>query len=244
MTPSRGNRPARSCNGTFPCRSSPGRSRARRTYRVLPALLSSDCWLQTGAGKGNVMMIKPRMRQGVGHRRAARLALPRWLRVFPAVWRALTGWCAGSPVGYGLTESGTGGTEPRGLASGMEYRGRSRRWRCLLGGIGGVTASVVTRADARCQRRIPRTQPPLGATHPQAGVLLPGSRWSSLTPGPQPPRTGMTTGMNGDGLPRQDLTHPIVDNAPRTWDKAPRRSVRPMRYLLPYPWSELERWND
>jgi hypothetical protein len=190
------------------------------------------------------MMIKPRMRRGVGHRRAAHLALPRWLRVFPAGWRALMGWCAGSPVGYGLTGSVTGGPEPWGLGSGKEYRGQSRRWRCPVEGIGGVTASVVTRAGARCQRRVPRTQPPLGTTHPQAGVLLPRSGSSSLTPDSHPPRTGMTTGMNGDGLPRQDLTHPIVGNAPQTWGRGPRRSARRMLYVLPYPWSELERWGD
>jgi hypothetical protein len=65
-------------------------------------------------------MTKLRMRRGVGHRRAAALMPPRWLRVFPAVRWTLGGWPTGSPVGDSLTESVTGGPETR-----VRSRGRS-----------------------------------------------------------------------------------------------------------------------
>jgi hypothetical protein len=63
-------------------------------------------------------MTKLGVGQGSGYRRAAALMPPRWLRAVPPVWWALVGWCAGSPVGYGLTGSVTGGPEPLGSGSG------------------------------------------------------------------------------------------------------------------------------
>ena len=85
------------------------------------------------------------MGRGISYGRADPLMSPRWLRVFPAAWWTLVSWSARFPVGYGL--SGCGGRRPetRSSGSGEEYSGRSRRWRCPLGGIGGATASLSTR---------------------------------------------------------------------------------------------------
>ena len=63
-------------------------------------------------------MTKLRVGRGIGHRRAAALLPPRWLRVLPPLWWALGGWLTGSPAGYGLTGSVTGGPEPRGWVQG------------------------------------------------------------------------------------------------------------------------------
>lgn len=65
-------------------------------------------------------MVKLRVGRGIGHRGAAPLLPPRWLRVFAPVWWALGGWPTGSPVGYCLTRSVAGGPEPR-----VRVRGRS-----------------------------------------------------------------------------------------------------------------------
>jgi hypothetical protein len=73
-------------------------------------------------------MTKLEVGQGSGHRRATALIPPRWLRPFPPVWWALVGWCAGSPVGHGLTGSVTGGG-PEPLASGSD--------RSTAAGLGG-----------------------------------------------------------------------------------------------------------
>jgi hypothetical protein len=45
----------------------------------------------------------------------------------------------------------------------------------------------------------------------------------------------MTAGMNRDGFPRQHPIHLIGDDIRRTEHRGPRRSVRPLLYLLPYP---------
>ncbi len=110
-------------------------------------------------------MTKLRMRRGVGHRRAAALMPPRWLRVFPRLRWALGGWRTGFPVGYGLTGLVAGGPEPwvrvRGRSTAAGPGGGAALW-----GIGGATACLpARRADARCER----TQPPLRAGCPQTG---------------------------------------------------------------------------
>ncbi|HZA15320.1 MAG TPA: hypothetical protein VE645_00220, partial [Pseudonocardiaceae bacterium] len=85
-------------------------------------------------------MTKLRVSRGIDHHRAAPLMPPRWLRVVPPLWWALGGWLTGSPAGYGLTGSVAGGLNPGfGFGLGQAYSGRSRRWHCPLGDIGGAT---------------------------------------------------------------------------------------------------------
>ena len=97
---------------TFPGDSSPGRGRARRTYRAWPALflLVAGCGLAQRRGcLDDQAAGEPRHRRS----QSSSLMPPRWFRVFPPLWWALGGWLTGSPVGYGLTGSVAGGPEPR-----------------------------------------------------------------------------------------------------------------------------------
>lgn len=65
-------------------------------------------------------MTKLRVGRGIDHHRAAALMPPRWLRVFPRLWRALGGLPTGSLVRYGLTGSVAGGPKTR-----VQGRGRT-----------------------------------------------------------------------------------------------------------------------
>jgi hypothetical protein len=186
-------------------------------------------------------MTKPQMGPDIGHRRAAPLTPPRWLRLFPPVWSVLTRWFAGFPVGYDLTRSVANGPKPRGAVQGTST---------AAGPHGGAAPRGISVAPPPLLPPIAPT--PTASTEPhehgnaftpptrKRTVLLPRPRPSPLTPDSQPPRTGMITRANRHSVPRQYLTHPIVDNTPQTWNTQPRRSARPMP-LLPYPWSELER---
>jgi hypothetical protein len=141
--------------------------------------------------------------RGIGHRGARSLMSPRWFRVFPAAW-----W-----LGFRFG----GGVQRPILAVALPVEG-----------IGGATALplLACRAGDRvsaeaCQH----SQRPNGSAHPP-----PARRWCcchTLKPSPQHPihnrRTGRATGMNRNGFPRQYPTHPIVDNAPPTWDRDPSR---------------------
>lgn len=175
--------------------------------------------------------------RGVGHRGAVPLMPPRWLGVFPVVWWALGGWPTGSPVGYGLTGSVAGGPEPR-----VGVRGRS-----TAAGLGGGAALWGASVAP------PPLFPPVESTPAASAeshehnhlsapairervVLLPHAPIEPTDTGTQNRRTPeMTTGINGDGFPRQYLIHPIVGNTPQTWGRGPRRLARPILHLLSYP---------
>jgi hypothetical protein len=182
-------------------------------------------------------MVKLWVGRGVGHRGAAPLMPPRWLGVFPVVWRALGGWPTGSPVGYGLTGSVAGGPEPR-----VGVRGRS-----TAAGPGGGAA--LWGASVAPPPLFPRVEPTLAdsaESHEHSHlcapairervVLLPHAPIEPTDSGTQDRRTSeMATGISGDGFSRQYPIHPIAGNGPQTWDRVPRRLARAMLHLLSYP---------
>jgi hypothetical protein len=170
------------------------------------------------------------------------LVRPPLLRVFPSGWRALIERFAGSPVGYDLTGSVVGGFEPR-------VRGRS-----TAVGPGGGAAPWGYRWHHRLcgqpssRRPLPAQSlrehsDPSPAPTCKREVLLPRPRSSPLT---RPTTAAHRDDHEHEGrqFPAPLLTHLIAHSAPQTWGRRPRRAGRPMPYLLPYPWSELERWDD
>lgn len=220
-------------SGTFPGDSSPGRSRVRRTYRVLPALFLLGCSV-VAEGRGRLDG------QAVGgtrrwHRGATPLMPPRWLGVSPLVWWALGGWPTGSPVGYGLTGSVAGGPKPR-------VQGRST----AAGPGGGADPWGASAAPPPLFPPVEPTPAASPESHEHNRLSAPAirERVVLLPHAPIEPtdtRTQnrrileMTTGINGDGFPRQYSIHPIVSNTPQTWGRGPHRLARPMLHLLSYP---------
>jgi hypothetical protein len=174
--------------------------------------------------------------RGLGHRGAAPLLPSRWLQVFRPVWWALGGWPTGSPVGYGLTGSVAGGPEPR-----VRVLGRNT----AAGPGGGAAPRGASVAPPPLFPPVEPTPAASAGSREHSHLCAPATRKRVvlLPHAPIEPtdsrthnrRTGMTTGTNGDGFPRQYLTHPTVDNAPQTWDTEPRHLARPMLHLLPYP---------